>query len=507
MWTLKNKKKTTPEYACRCRTLHLESLENREMLSVGPLLYSLQQDYLQSNWFEQLEENPIVPESEGIIENEWIVQIKQESLKNLSSVSKAADYLDDYGVTVLGGLGSLGTLHVRIDVDSPELQNEILSGISSLEYYEQNYAVALNSVADVVNDPIANAQWYLDTINVLPAWEETTGEGVVVVVIDSGLDIDHPDLQANVWTNQGETPGNGIDDDGNGFIDDVHGLDTVSTSSNNITDTMGHGTKISGIIGAVGDNNIGITGIAPSVTILPINVSWGGTFVSGNIIRAINYAIMLKTEYGVNIKVINASFGSNSTALKMAVTAAGAAGIVIVAGAGNGASNNDIIPFYPSSHNDLENVISVAATDKNDLLCSFSNYGINSVDLAAPGSDLCSTSPEGSYSYLIFGTSHATPMVTATVALLAALHPNWTPAEIKAAILDTVDPLPSLDGKVKTGGRLNVGDAITQSLLPPEQLKPKAPSDLSVTQQTNGDFTFKWKDNSKNETSFELQQS
>jgi subtilisin family serine protease len=520
----KKMQKQNPVYTWR--TLHLESLENREMLSVGPLLpsdfplLSGFQDYRQSNWFEQLEVNSdsVTTETEGIVENEWIIQLKQESLKNLYSVSKAAEYLDDYGITVLGGLGSPGTLHVRVDVNSPELQNEILSGISGLEYWEQNYTIVSNGVAEEVNDTYADRQWYLDTINVLPAWEKVQGETVVVAVIDSGIQLDHPDLQTNIWTNLNETPGDGIDNDGNGFIDDIHGWNTAFNNAD-IVDLHGHGTFIAGVIGAVGNNKTGIIGIAPNVQILPINAGPDGYFSTTATISAINYIIKLKTEYNINIRVINASFGRTAgifwntdpvQAEREAIRAAGDAGIVFVAGAGNNASNNDILPFSPANNNDLDNVISVAATDENDLLSSFSNYGVNSVDLAAPGSHIFTTVPFNYYNGLYLwqsGTSMATPMVTATVALLASLHPDWTPAQIKAAILDTVDPLPSLEGKVKTGGRLNVGDAVTQSLLPPSQLTPKAPSDLSVIQQTNGNFTFKWNDNSKNETSFELQQS
>jgi subtilisin family serine protease len=509
------------------RALNFESLENRELLSVAPLLLSLTQspepDYLQSNWFEQLEVNSdsVTTETEGIVENEWIVQLNQESLKKLYSVSKASEYLDDYGITVIGGLGAPGTLHVQINTDSILAQSEILAGIPGLEYWEQNFVYVTNGVADVVNDPKANEQWYLDTINVLPAWEQTTGEGVVVAVIDSGVQLDHPDLQVNIWTNSGEIPNNGIDDDSNGFIDDIHGWNTIS-NTDDVSDApegTGHGTYVAGVIGAIDNNATGVVGIAPDVQILPCRASSNGYFSTTTVISAINYIIKLKTEYNVNIRVINASFGNTAgvnwgssvtMATRAAISEAGEAGIVFVASAGNNASDNDILPHAPSNNNDLDNVISVAATNENDLLCSFSNYGINSVDLAAPGHNIWTTVPSNIYvgNYLwASGTSMAAPMVTATVALLASLHPDWTPAQIKAAILDTVDLLPSLDGKVKTGGRLNVGDAITQSLLPPSQLSPKAPTDLSVTQQTNGTFTFTWKDNSKNETSFELQQS
>ncbi|MDR1271275.1 MAG: S8 family serine peptidase [Planctomycetaceae bacterium] len=509
---LQKKTKTGHQSVSSCRALSFESLENREMLSVGPLLYlthSPEPDYLQSNWFEQLEVNSGATATESIIENEWIVRVKEESLKNLYSVTKAAEYLDDYGVTVIGGLGSPGTLLVRMDTSSSELQSEILSGIKYLNSWEPN---AVFSSTGVVDDPLVNLQWYLDTINVLPAWETTKGEDVVVAVIDTGAQINHPDLQANIWTNPGEIPGNGIDDDGNGFIDDVHGLETVYLDDhNNIQDRDGHGTFVAGIIGAVGNNGTGITGIAPSVKILPINAAWGGGFYPGSVILAMNYILKLKTVYQINICAINASFTHSSRSTwQTEIEAADKAGIVYVAAAGNDeadldqpAVKNGIIAVDPPPYTfNNNNVIYVASTNSTDELSSFSNYGVKSVDLAAPGSIIESTRPSDAYTSWS-GTSFAAPMVTGTVALLAALHPDWSPAQIKAAILETVDPLPSLEGKVKTGGRLNVGDAVTQSLSPPTQ----PPSNLSVIQQTDGTFLFKWKDNSKNETSFEFQQS
>ncbi|GHT18381.1 hypothetical protein FACS1894189_6210 [Planctomycetales bacterium] len=493
------------------------------MLSVSPLTYAPPK----ANWFEQLAEpqkdklaeplSQILAEplavgaahTSGIVENEWLIQLTQESLKTISSVPKAADYLDDYGVTVIGGLGSPGTLHVKIDNKTPELQTEILAGISGLEYWEPNYTIASAGVASIVNDPLADRQWYLDTINVLPAWNKTIGENVVVAVIDSGIQLNHPDLQANIWTNSGEIAGDGIDNDGNGFIDDVHGWNMNSKNSD-ISDTFGHGTSVAGIIGAVGNNNTGVIGIAPNVKILPIKV--GNEFFSSSaIVASINYLLDLKTVHGINICAINASFGNYynvpDSIYRTTIAAAGDVGIMFVASAGNNGTDNDTQFHYPSGNNDLPNVISVAATDKNDLLSSFSNYGLASVDLGASGSIIVTTSPPTSYVGGT-GTSFAAPMVTATAALIASLHPDWTPAQIKAAILETVDPLPSLDGKVKTGGRLNVGDAVNWL---PDDLNPAppaAPTNLSV-QLIDAEkvFQLRWTDNSKNEDHFVLEYS
>lgn len=494
------------------RALGFESLENREMLSVTPLSYSLPQstdtDYLQADWFEQLVVPVATPTAEGAVANEWIIQINQETLKKLSSVSAAANYLDPYGITVLGGLGATGTLYVRMDTGDATLQSEVLAGLSCIDYYEQNYICANNSVAGIVNDPIAAYQWYLETINILPAWDLVTGSGAVVAVLDSGIQLDHPDLQSNIWTNPGEIAGNRIDDDGNGFIDDVHGWNTFNNSPN-VSDTDGHGTSVAGIIGAVGNNGIGTIGIAPGVQLLPINASIGSGYASSvTILAGINYIIQLKTEFGVNIPVINLSFAGvcRSSTLIPAIQAANNAGIIIVAGAGNDAKNNDI---YSHNNNQFDNFITVAATDQSDRLCSFSSYGNVSVDLAAPGDNIYTSGlVTDSLTGLRVGngTSYSAPMVSATVALIASLHPDWTSAMIKEAILATVDTLDSLQGKVATGGRLNVGNAVAYNHTD-YATAPVAPSELAVVKLADNTLQFKWKDNSRNEKSFEIQYS
>jgi subtilisin family serine protease len=523
--------KTKADYkSASRRALHLESLENREMLSVAPLTYDFH-DYLQSNWFEQLETNSnsvttdsVTTETEGIVEKEWILQLKQESLNKLYSVTKAADYLDGYGITVLGGLGSAGMLHVQVDADSQKEQSEILAGISSLEYWQENSTLESAALSSVVNDPYANDQWGTNVINVTPAWDYTTGNGVVVVVLDTGVNINNPDLRNNIWTNSNEIAGNGIDDDGNGFVDDIHGWNTNS-NTNDVTDAYGHGSHVAGIIGAAANDHYGIAGIAPDVKILPVKAGEQGSLIMSAIITGINYAIDLK-NHGVKICAINMSFGTygSNPALEAVIIAAGNAGIMAVAAAGNDALDNDIYHVIPSSYNNLNNVISVAATTIGDLensfdawdapsgeekLSSFSNYGMNSVDLGAPGSDIISDSKDNQTLAYNSGTSMAAPMVTGTVALLAALHPTWSPAQIKAAILNTVDLIPALDGKVKTGGRLNVTEAVYQSLPSPPTppAKQATPTNLTVRQLNYGPFWLEWQDHSDRESSFECEQS
>lgn len=216
---------------------------------------------------------------------------------------------------------------------------------------------------------------------------------VVVAVVDTGLDITHPDLAANVWTNPEEIAGNGIDDDGDGYIDDVHGYDFAGSTAS-MSDSGHHGTHVAGTIAAPGNNGLGITGVQPHAKILPLKVSNDGDSMSTSaVMSAMNYAVMLK-ERGVNIVAVNASYGGGSStrAEQSAVEALRDAGIILVAAAGNDGTSNDGSPTYPASYT-TSNIISVAAVDQSGALASFSNYGSTSVDIAAPGVNIYSTSP------------------------------------------------------------------------------------------------------------------
>ncbi|HEX9046093.1 MAG TPA: S8 family peptidase, partial [Verrucomicrobiae bacterium] len=235
-----------------------------------------------------------------------------------------------------------------------------------------------------------------DDIGFLTAWglaRPSTNE-VVVGVIDSGLDVTHPDLVSNLWTNPGEIAGNGVDDDGNGYVDDIHGYDFV-LNTGTLTDSGIHGTHVSGTIAATGNNNLGVIGVDFQAHLMGLKVSSNGTnFTTAAIISAIQYATMMKTTYGVNIVALNASYGggsSNSTE-RAAMLSAGAAGIIFSVAAGNNTNNNDSVPEYPASYR-LTNEIVVAATDQNDALSDFSDYGAKTVDLAAPGVNILSTTP------------------------------------------------------------------------------------------------------------------
>jgi subtilisin family serine protease len=297
----------------------------------------------------------------------------------------------------------------------------------------------------------------------------TGSRGVYVGVIDEGIQFAHPDLAANVWTNP-KDPVDGIDNDGNGYRDDIHGWDFYY-NNNSVYDggyygtQDRHGTHVAGTIGAVGGNSRGVVGVNWAVNIIPAKFlgPYGGS--TTNAIRAVNYLVDLKVNRGVNVVAINASWGGGgfSQGLYDAIRRANDANILFVAAAGNSGVNLASSPQYPASY-DLPNIISVAAIDRFGNLASFSNYGGTTVELGAPGVSILSTLPNSKYAYYS-GTSMAAPHVTGAAALYAAANPGATAAQIKEAILSSATATPSLAGRTITGGRLNVGQ-LMQTPLP-----------------------------------------
>jgi subtilisin family serine protease len=322
--------------------------------------------------------------------------------------------------------------------------------------------------AAISSDPGVASQWSLGAVSATRAWDITTGSrNVVVAVIDSGIDLTHPDLVANLWRNPGEVAGNGLDDDRNGFVDDVHGWNFAANDAN-VQDGYGHGTHVAGIIGATGNDGVGVTGLNWTVSIMTLKFQDDrGVGYTGDAIKAVQYATMMRRDFGVNVVVINASWGGGtgySSLLETAIRDAGSVGITFVAAAGNSGSNNDVATRYPSGY-DLANVIAVGACDSTGTLAGFSDYGATAVDLAAPGTSVYSTLPRGQYGWMA-GTSQATPHVSGTVALLAAAKPGISVAEVRSAILGSVDRLPELTGRVATGGRLNAFAALASLGVP-----------------------------------------
>ncbi|TVR47650.1 MAG: hypothetical protein EA425_15550 [Puniceicoccaceae bacterium] len=296
--------------------------------------------------------------------------------------------------------------------------------------------------------------WGLTRVEAPAAWRTTTGSAqVAVAVIDSGIDLQHPDLRPNRWINPGETPANGIDDDGNGFVDDINGWDFVD-KNNDPRDLEGHGTHVAGTIGAVGNNNRGIVGMNWTVRLIALRVG-DRRFPNSLTIQALDYTTDLRNR-GIRVVATNNSYGSESfsSLSRSAIARSRDAGILFVAAAGNESTNNDSTPHYPSSYN-VANIIAVASSNTADRLSSFSNYGQSSVHLAAPGTAIYSTIPGGGYDYKS-GTSMATPMVAGALALLAAAEPTLSWQQARTRLLESVDPQPLLINRVSSGGRLNV---------------------------------------------------
>ena len=295
---------------------------------------------------------------------------------------------------------------------------------------------------------------YLSLLNLEEAWSTNTGSrNVVVAIVDTGIDYLHEDLKDNIWTNNNEIPDNGIDDDGNGFVDDVHGWDFVSVDpgtvadgedpgppDNNPMDFQGHGTHVAGIVGAKGNNGIGVTGVAWDVSLMAVRAGYAdgsgsGQLQTDDIAAALYYAC----DNGADI--INMSFGSAipSMVVKEALSYCSDKGVLLIAGAGNNSSNS---LFFPAAYN---NVLAVAATEIGNYKASYSNYGIW-VDLAAPGTNIYSTTPGNTYG-LMSGTSMATPIVSGMAALIKSQFPDSTAEDITLRLLATATPLSSIDSK------------------------------------------------------------
>ncbi|MDT7807161.1 MAG: hypothetical protein QOJ70_974 [Acidobacteriota bacterium] len=329
--------------------------------------------------------------------------------------------------------------------------------------------VSPNDDADGPNDPLLSEQWGLINtgqregradadISARTAWAKTQGsKKVVVAVLDSGVDYTHPDLAGNMWHRPADVEM--YFDPQLGVMDDYDGFSAVAGERDPM-DENGHGTHCAGIVGAEGDNNLGIVGVNWKVEIMPLKFMGRGGFGSTkDAIEAINYVIARKAD-GINVRIISASWGSpsRSRALEDVIRKAGEAGILFVAASGNDRADADRTPHFPSGYK-LPNVISVAALDRRDELASFSNYGAKSVHIAAPGKEILSTWLAGGYEEHS-GTSMATPFVAGVAALVLSVEPNMTVAELRERLLNSVDKLDSLRGKVVTGGRLNAARAV-----------------------------------------------
>jgi subtilisin family serine protease len=366
-----------------------------------------------------------------------------------------------------------------------------LENDSRIAYAEPDWKITLNITP---NDPQFNQLWGMNNtgqsggtadadIDAPEAWNTGTGGNVVIGVIDTGVDYDHQDLNANIWTNAGEIPGNNIDDDGNGYIDDVHGYDFVNNDGDPMDDHS-HGTHCSGTIAAKGNNGIGVAGVCWTAKIMGLKfLDSGGYGNTSDAVSALEYAI----ENGAHLTSNSWGGGGYSQTMRDMLDIANAAGQLFVAAAGNDyGNNNDTNPTYPASY-DASNVIAVASTDHNDNLSGFSNYGPTSVDLGAPGSNILSTVPGNQYdSYS--GTSMATPHVAGAVGLMMALYPNMSHTLVKERLLMTVNETEAMNGIVLSNGRLNLQMAVAE----PDDINPGLISDLTAVASGSNSISLTW---------------
>ena len=405
----------------------------------------------------------------------------------LEQIRRIASTNNDKLTDEIESVGGLSVIDDLDNADAKTVAAQYAAMSDTVAYAEPNYQIKLddpiqkNVLKDGVlydagvshpNDPQFGDQWALNNlgqdngkeradIDALKAWTKTKGSSdVVVAVLDSGVDFTHVDLKENMWIRPEGVPA--YTDDELGTFNDINGFNGTDKSADPMDDN-GHGTHCAGIIGAEGDNGEGIVGVNWHVKIMPLKfLGRGGSGTTEDAIEAINYAIDRK-KHGVNIRIINASFGSNepSQALEDTIRAAGDAGILFVAAAGNDGSNNDSRPHYPSNY-DLPNVISVAALDRNDQLAGFSNFGVKTVHIAAPGKDILSTWLNDGYREAS-GTSMATPYVSGIAALIIANEPTISLAKLRERLLSSVDKINALNGKVASGGRICAAKALGMS--------------------------------------------
>jgi len=361
--------------------------------------------------------------------------------------------LSNVGITVLKQLGSLGVYHCNIGTKDINEAITECEASPNVVYAEPNY---IYRHFDEPNDPRFDQLYGMTITDAPAAWDIQTGrKSIIVGVIDTGADWDHPDLAGNIWNNSAEIPNNNIDDDKNGFVDDFLGWD-FANDDNNPDDDNDHGSHVSGTIGAVGNNGVGVVGVNWKVSIMPLKFLDNNG--SGSLDDALEAII-----YGVNngAKVLSNSWGGGgfSQALEDAIKFANDNGVLFVAAAGNDSKDNDDSPSYPANY-EVPNVISVAASTRSDNLASFSNTGRTTVHLAAPGQDILSTTKQNTYS-TFSGTSMATPHVAGAAALVWAQFPGLSMAQVKIRVLGGIDRVDSFNETTSTGGRLNVFNSLS----------------------------------------------
>lgn len=463
------------------------------------------------------------------VEMKYPLVQSDETVSPEGKVSSALFVADHFVVTFRNGTGDaairgqLGrsAFHVRdrigntqsyvisfpvTDADSMNTSMQTLKALPNVVAVERDTVVTV--AATTPNDPQYDNLWGMKKISAPSAWDVNRGSAsVVVAVIDTGVDYGHQDLSGNIWTNPGEkgldAQGgdkrfNGVDDDGNGYIDDYRGYDFVA-NDNDPKDEHYHGTHCAGTVGGVGNNGVGVSGVCWSVSIVPLRVlNAQGMGYNSDIARAISYAAAMGA-----ISIASNSYvgGPYDSTIDDAINRFCSRGGLFVAAAGNGLNgvgyNTDTSPSYPACYTNSR-IISVAATDSFDRLTTFSNYGGSSVDIAAPGLNIYSTTPSNRYVYLS-GTSMATPMVAGACALLKSANNSLNADQIKSAIMNYGDSICLLSGTLVSGRRLNINAAV-RSVVPVGS--PNPPGSFTGTIISANSVRFNWADLSSDESSF-----
>lgn len=407
--------------------------------------------------------------------DEYVVKLKNTNQLSIKSIEA------QLGGKIIKRIPDSQIVVVKRNQTEPQVNVlDKLNSSSIVELAEPNY---IYRISRLPNDPDLSKLWGLKNdgqqdsaktvgvagidIGAEKAWDiETGSDRVLVAVIDTGLDYTHKDLKANVWKNEAEANGKtGVDDDNNGYVDDIYGYDFVNKDGDPMDD-HGHGSHVSGTIGAKGDDGAGIVGVNWNVRIMGLKfLSADGSGSLDDAISAIKYA----TRMGANIMSNSWGGGGFSELMQEAIKEANAKNIVFTAAAGNSSGDNDTTPSYPASY-DVPNVISVAAINNIGGLAYFSCYGKRTVHVAAPGVNVYSSIPKGYDSWS--GTSMATPHVTGVAALLLAREPNLTPEEVRARLIRTSQPLGSLKNKVVANGMVNAFFALTDQVAPPDLNDP-----------------------------------
>jgi subtilisin family serine protease len=381
--------------------------------------------------------------------------------QKMSTMLAAGTQMEDLGE-------GFSLLKLTENTTKAELEAKLPAG--EIEYVEPDTKVYATAISD---DPYVGKQWAHAMVDTAGAWKVSRGRDVLVAVLDTGIDYTHPDLAPNMWKNPGEVAGNGVDDDGDGFVDDVYGWNFVSDNNKPMADDDHyHGTHVAGTIGAVADNGIGVAGHAPNVKLMALKfLGKDGSGYTSDAVKGVLYAVAHHAQ------VINNSWGgaSRSQALSDAIDKARAAGIFFVVAAGNEGVNNDKVNSYPTNY-PQDNLVRVAASDSSDKLASFSNYGAKTVDLAAPGVTIYSTKNGATYQNLS-GTSMATPLISGVIATMISARPDLDYQQIKGTLLSNVDVKAAYRGKVAWNGRVNAGKALRAlASLPAGWTPPEPPA-------------------------------